>query len=204
VTFGRRPHPTARRRRRGFGLCIGSLLVGCSGTVTPAPAPPHPTTIYVCDYGYHSSLLLPVGDDGTFVEYLYGDWDWAVLNHTGALAAIHAGLFSPAATLGRRYVYAPLHAVPRPVTMPVTQVALVVDGDACQRLQRSLDARWRAHADTAVYTGPAGSFYLFVRDAEPYGLLHNCNRLTADCLDQLGCTTGGLPLLSHFTVETRR
>ena len=190
---------------RGFSLCIGSLLVGCSGTVTPALAPPHPTTIYVCDYGYHSSLLLPVGRDGTFVEYLYGDWEWAVLNHSGALAVIKAGLFSSGATLGRRYVYAPPPgSVPHPITTPATQVPVAVDGDACQRLQRSLDVRWRAHADSAVYMGRTGDFYLFVRNAEPYGLLHNCNRVTADWLDQLGCTTGGLPLLSHFTVETRR
>ena len=187
---------------RGFSLWCLSLLGGCSGTVVPPVAPRDPTTVYLCDYGYHSSLLLPVGRDGTFVEYLFGDWNWAVLNHTGVMAALEAGLFSPAATLGRRYVYRPApRRVPRPVTAPVTQVALSVDGAACQRLQAELDVRWRAHAGTAVYTGRVGDFYLFVRDDEPYGLLHNCNRVTADWLQQLGCRTGGLPLMSHFTVD---
>ncbi len=175
-------------------------LAGCSGTVTPPAAPPRPAVVYLCDYGYHSSLLLPVGTDGTWVEYLFGDWNWAALNHTGVGPAIEAGLFSPASTLGRRYVYRP-GRVPRPVTPPVSQVPLVVDGDAVQRLQRSLDRRWRTHADSATYTGEPGMFYLFVRDDQPYGLLHNCNRVTADWLDQLGCRTGGLPLLSHFEVR---
>ncbi len=101
----RRPYAEPRTYVRGFFVCLA--LDGCSGTVTPPPAPRHPAVVYLCDYGYHSSLLLPVGDDGTFVEYLFGDWNWAALDHTGVGPAVTAGLFSPAATLGRRYVYEP-------------------------------------------------------------------------------------------------
>ncbi len=90
------------------------------------------------------------------------------------------------------------------MTTPVRQVPLVVDGDAVRRLQRTLDRRWQGHAGTAVYTGPPGMFYVYVKDDQPYGLSHNCNRVTADWLDALGCRTSGLPMLSHFTVERPR
>ncbi len=186
---------------RGFFVFAAMLVVvGCSATVTPPVAPLHPVTVYLCDYGYHSSLLLPVGTDGTFVEYLYGDWAWAATNHTGVGPAIRAGLFSSGATLARRYVYEPVpNRVPQPMTPPVTQVPLVVDRKRCQRLEAFLDARWRAHADTAVYAGQFGGYYLYVRDGEPYGWIHNCNTETANWLEQLGCGVSGWPLLSHFT-----
>ena len=159
-------------------------------------------TVYVCDYGYHSSLLLPVGHDGTWVEYLYGDWRWAALNETGVGPAVRAGLFSPAATLGRRFVYEPGVTPPTPMTTPVRQQPITVDGERCGQLTAELDARWQRHAGTAVYGGAKGADYLFVRDdAERYSLVHNCNRETAEWLDRLGCRTSGLCLLSHFDVE---
>jgi hypothetical protein len=176
-------------------------LVGCSATVTPPVSPARPTSVYLCDYGYHSSLLLPVGSDGTFVEYLFGDWNWAALNHTGILDVVRAGLFSSQATLGRRYVYEPGLTAPRPMTLPVRQQSIVVSDDSCQRLQAKLDARWRAQAGVVVYTGAMGGFYLYVKDDEPYGWVRNCNRETSDWLEQLGCRTSGWPLLSHFTLS---
>ena len=157
--------------------------------------------MYLCDYGYHSSLLLPVGG-GVYVEYLFGDYRWAALNQTGAWPAVRSQLFCRQATLGRRYVTAagPPAAV-RPMSPPVAETTVIVDGDGCRRLQQALDRRWMKHADTAVYAGATGGYYLYVKDDEPYSLLHNCNRETAGWLDALGCRTGGLPILSHFTVD---
>jgi hypothetical protein len=191
---------------RGFFVCeatiIGGLivLVGCSGTVTPPVAPHHPTTAYVCDYGYHSSLLLPVDADCTFVEYLYGDWDWAALDHGGITGVIRAALFSNGATLGRRYTRATTrNAVPHPLTPPNTQTPIVVDADLCHKLGQTLDARFLAHSDTAVYIGRSGNYYVYVHDDESYGWIHNCNRQTSVWLDRLDCHTSGWPLMSHFT-----
>ena len=188
------------------GLFVGCVLIlgGCSGTVTPPANPPRPTAVYLCDYGYHSSLLLPVGTVGTYVEYLFGDWDWAALNDTGVWPAVRAAVFSPQATLGRRYVYEPGVSWPRPMTTPDTQARLWVDGDRCRALQLALDARWRAAAGTATDDGADGGYYVYVKDAERYTLAHNCNRVTADWLDALGCDTGGRPVLSHFQVRDRR
>ena len=173
-----------------------AVAAGCSATITPPVSPPRPTAVYLCDYGYHSSLLLPVGH-GAFVEYLYGDWDWAALNQTGVWPAVRAALFSSRAALGRRYVYVGDEPV-RPMTVPATFTRLVVDGAKADRLQRSLDARWSAHADTAVYTGAAGAYYVYVQDEQSYGLLHNCNRVTADWLEATGCRADGLAVTSHF------
>ena len=186
---------------RGFFRCTIAMLAGCSGTVTPPTAPARPTVVYLCDYGYHSSLLLPVGD-GRYVEYLFGDYEWAALNRTGVFEAIGAAFFSDGATLGRRYVRPAAGGPVRPLTVPVTQWPVTVDGDKCLALEGSLDARWQSHAGSAASPGQVGAFYDYVRDDEPYSLGHNCNRETADWLDALGCRTSGLRLLSHFTVES--
>ena len=52
--------------------------------------------------------------------------------------------------------------------------------------------------------GRPGDFYVYVKDDEPYGLLHNCNRETADWLNLLGCRTCGIALTSHFKVEAAK
>ena len=144
--------------------------------------------------------MLPVSD-GVWVEYLFGDWQWAALDRTGAASAVRSAVWSTQATLGRRYLYDPRPlAVPQPLSPVEVQTGITVDRDRCRRLQLELDRRWRTHARTAVDPGPVGNRYLFVPDDEPYGLLHNCNRETADWLDRLGCRTGGLPILSHFAV----
>ena len=184
------------------GLCVGLVCwcAGCSPTVTPPRSPPQPAVVYVCDYGYHSSLLLPVSR-GVWVEYLYGDYNWAALDRTGPVGFVEAFALSQGATLGRRYVYEPGVERPVPMTSPNTQTAVAVDRAACARLVAALDRRWQAHAGLTVYDGQAGGYYVYVRDDEPYGLSHNCNRVTADWLGQLGCAVRGPAMLSHFTVE---
>ena len=53
-----------------------------------------PVTVYVADYGVHSSLLLPTGD-GRFVEYAFGDWGYAAQNHCLPQDAVGAGVVVP-------------------------------------------------------------------------------------------------------------
>ena len=201
--------PTGRaRRRRGvvclvfFKICcaIPAVLAGCGATVVPPASPAEPTTVYLCDYGVHSSLLLPTGG-GRYVEYLYGDWNWAALDHTRWYDAIGAVFFSRQAALGRRFIFAPAGRIgPVPNPPPESEMSLVVDGIGCAAVVKQLDARWESHRLTATVPTPAGGYFSYVRDDQPYGWLHDCNHQTADCLRAIGCEVHGPAMLSGFRI----
>jgi len=177
-------------------LCC-ALMIGCSTAVTPPLNPRNPQVIYLCDCGIHSSLLLPVGN-GTYVEFLYGDWNWAALGHHGPQDALGALLFSQQSTLGRRFLKPPGgDAMPQPVDRPFAETRVIVNGDGCWEVVRKLMARWEQHRATATLIETDLSY---VKDDEPYSWTHDCNALTADCLRAMGCKVDGSPILSNFRV----
>jgi hypothetical protein len=174
-----------------------ALLAGCFTRVVPPLNPQRPTTVYLCDYGVHSSLLLPISR-GRYIEFLYGDWNWAALRHTSAMDAIGALCWSKQATLGRRFLeQLPGESAPRPLDGPISQTPLVVGEAGCSDVVRMLNMRWEEHRDTAMATGSELSY---VKDDEPYSWTHDCNTLTADCLIKMGCKVQGIPIWSNFKV----
>src|SRR5436190_12294843 len=93
----------ARMSSRASLILFLILAGGCSATIIPPASPLNPRTIYIADYGRHSSILLPK-PDGKFTEYAWGDWQWFALGDTSAPSAIRAVLFSDSSTLGQREV----------------------------------------------------------------------------------------------------
>src|SRR5436305_3789805 len=100
-----------RHRRTLFTVSLILLTIpllltggGCSAPhIRPPANPANPTVIYLCDYGVHSSILLPVGD-GRFVEYVYGDWAFAVENKADPLHTLAALFLSFDPAYGRRFL----------------------------------------------------------------------------------------------------
>src|SRR5437016_2299558 len=66
---------------------------GCMTMVTPPTHPQHPVQVFLTDQLIHSSVLLPT-DDGRYIEYAFGDWNYAALNHCWPHDAIGAMFFS--------------------------------------------------------------------------------------------------------------
>ena len=97
-----------------LGISFSSL--GCSGTIHPPRVRSGFESIYLTDYGRHSSLVLPT-DDGGFVEWAYGDWNWFALGRTKWYNALGAVFISPQATLARE-------PFPRPSSPEALQAAL--------------------------------------------------------------------------------
>jgi hypothetical protein len=192
------------RNTAKLALCAGLLAMGrCTTRVIPPVDPVEPTRIYLCNYGIHSSLLLPLGD-GRFVEYLYGDWKWAVLNQKGTLNGARAIFFSGQAALGRRYLTcAAGEKIPMPPEQPkITTV--IVNGPGIREVIRELDARFaRQNAYTFQQSMDDGG-YLYVKDSVHYSVLHDCNSNTAEGLRKMGCTTVGMPVWSDFSVDGGR
>lgn len=173
---------------------------GCGAAVYPQPNPIHPTAVYVADYGIHSSLLLPNGD-GRYVEYAFGDWNFAALNHCWPNDALGALLISFQSTLGRRFItLAPAEAEPHPVhPSPHSIQTLYASREQVMRVVRAMDARYRR--DTTVVMHNPDNDMDYVKDSEHYWVANNCNHLTARCLREMGCDVRGFVMLSQFSIE---
>lgn len=201
--------PRRTGRRNAFGrrilACVllsilgVSLTGGCAATVYPGAKPVQPTAVYLADYGIHSSVLLPTGD-GRYVEYAFGDWNFAALNHCWPQDAFGALLVSFQSTLGRRYIkLRPGEDAPHPVHPEPHRLQIVYASRAdVQRLVRELDERYRSDGTQSCHNPDNDMDY--VKDREHYWIANNCNHLTARCLRELGCDVHGLVMLSKFDV----
>lgn len=172
---------------------------GCGATVYPQPKPIQPTAVYVADYGIHSSLLLPNGD-GRYVEYAFGDWNFAALNHCWPQDALGALLISFQSALGRRFIdLAPGETAPQPLHPPPHSMQVVyASREDVMRVVGEMDARY--NRDTRITMHNPDNDMDYVKDSEHYWVANNCNHLTARCLREMGCDVRGFVMLSKFAV----
>ena len=168
--------------------------------IPPAPTEvSNPTTVYVTDYGRHSSIVLPVG--GRWVEYAFGDWDYLALSNYRWYLGATKLLFSEGACLGRRYIDGVGAGDEQALLKAVASERLIrieTDRRHVEELLCALDERFHRHIDTLVYNKHQIMF--FVKDDSHYWLMNNCNGVTKRWLEQLGCEVRGMALLSNFEV----
>lgn len=180
-------------------LLLALALTGCTTHVIPPPAPTNPVTVYLTDYGKHSSLLLPT-DDGGFDEYAFGDWAYFAEGKTGMAMALRALLGSPQSTLGRRHI-PPIPDLNHALGAK-RLTAIAVPDSRADDLHAKLEARFRA-SDQSPYSSTYSSLD-HIRDEEHYWAGNNCNHVTAAWLRQLGCEIKGPAIFSDFVVRPRR
>jgi hypothetical protein len=169
----------------------------CTTTLTPPSPVADPVTVYVTDYGRHSSLLMPKGDG--YTEYAFGEWGWFALGHTSMWRAPFILAIPGQSTLGRRDLGAIGNAEEATVRADgAAAQAMTVERQRVRDLITTLDSRFAAHTDTRI-VGPDAME--FVKDPLPYHAFHNCNNVTADWMRELGITIHGPALYSNFQVE---
>jgi hypothetical protein len=180
------------------------VLLTAPGCATHVIVPQHvrdPQTIYLTDYGRHSSLLLPAKNGG-WDEYAYGDWNyWALIRQPGWFHAMRATICSPQATLGFRHIpKTASDAELKKVLNCVRLMRLDISRERAEMLSENLAARyWRdAGSEQPIFSRYSDLYH--VKDPEQYWGLHNCNHETADWLEQLGCEVRGPSILSNFVV----
>jgi hypothetical protein len=183
-------------------LALIGPIIGCGGTIVPPASPTHPVTVYVADYGRHSTLIMPT-DDGGMVEYAFGDWDWLAGMNRKWYRAVVALFFSNGSAFGRRF----FDHIPSQQEFDFNieakkHVTFEVDRGKMVALRDLLDRQYRAAEGTAVFS-PDGN-YMYVRDPERYWLFHNCNHVTERWLRELGCDVKGACVTSKFKVAKPR
>jgi hypothetical protein len=178
-------------------LCL--LCPACSMTVVPPAKPKDPVTVHVVDYGRHASLVLPAGN-GKLAEFSWGDWQFFALAKTGVLEGLQAVIFSPGATLSRRYIDEPAEYELIASELEAGRViSFNVERRRAAELLGRLSARYQRRIDTEIYNAKYKTN--FVRDdTRRYCGLYNCTHETARWLKELGCRVRGYSILSEFVL----
>ena len=189
-------------KRMNVLVLLFALAGGCATKVVPPANPANPVTVYVTDFGRHSTILLPMGD-GHLMEYAYGDWDYFALNKYRWYIGATALVASDASGLGRRVVAHPgSDEALKKMLNPKRLLSVQVEHSKVMALLNELDQRYSANIETMVYNDYTKSY--FVKDVSHYWLFHTCNAMTAQWLEKLGCRVNGLAVVSNFQVDRPR
>jgi hypothetical protein len=158
------------------------LAAGCHTSVTAPDVEGERQPVFVANYGFHSSLLLP-GPRGIMTEWSWGDWDYFAKADTSLGGAARALLASRASTLGLRQ----FRCEGEPQLCRELGAKNVLRFEAStedvRRLLVELSGRFEASREGLIYNEKYDQF--FVPESKHYGLLYNCNHETADWLQQL-------------------
>lgn len=187
----------------GFGL-LGLAVawpLACATVVTPPPHPSDPVTVYLLDHGRTSSLMLPTAD-GALLRYVYGNWEWYALMHTGVRSAARAMLWPSQAALGRHRYPGP--ADPESVRLrfgPWSEhiFPIVVGRAKVDQLEKELDDLYQRNLATLHVNT---DYELeFVKHPQAYHLFHDSNRVIADWLGELGCKVSGPAIVANWKLK---
>ena len=172
---------------------------GCTTTIRPPTNPENPVSVFVIDYGRHSSLVLPRDDDQGLREYAYGDWNWYALARDGIFDVFPTLFLSTQGTLGRLdwHIEPKKESVDRYILCEEVLEIPVSRNDA-QALLAELDARYESHLDTQIESDLYHLF--FVHHDEPYHVFNSCNLVMVRWLKSLGCKIDGYPILADFRI----
>ena len=183
-------------------IVAAAALAGCTTTIIPPANPTDPVSVFVLDYGRHSSLLLPNTSAQAFTEYAYGDWNWFALDRSEWYDVFPTLFWPTRGALGRRT----LHVESNPETI-LRVVAgehvleVTVSARRARELSAALDSQFEQRSETLHYQ-PLYDLS-FVHGETAFHLFENCNHVLADWLRDLGCEIQGPAMAADFVVRER-
>jgi hypothetical protein len=198
---------------------VALWIAGCGAVITPPMHVEAPATIYVMDYGRHTTLLLPAVDEASadalsgeglgsggasecWIEYAYGEWRWFALDETDWIRVFPVMLWPTRGALGRVSWEMGPGEIQRERWIPEDGlISLDVEAAQVAKLLARLDERYESIVETHLY-GERHRLH-FVQDEASYHLFHNCNHETARWLRELGCEVEGLAILADFRLSER-
>ncbi len=193
------------RTARGCGWTAVAAAVawmgGCAMRITLPGELRQPAVVFIADYGYHASLLLP-REDGQIREFAYGQWDWFALNRDRWYNAVVLVLLPGRGTLGTRTMTGPAtrEALARQCRAE-RLLELRVECERVRALLERLEREYEAGRSTEVFN----SLYAmtFVHHPRTYWLHRNCNAVLAEWLEELGCRVEGTRVFAVFVLNGR-
>ncbi|MBX3359054.1 MAG: DUF2459 domain-containing protein [Phycisphaeraceae bacterium] len=171
---------------------------GCATTVVPPKNPHDPVSVYIVDYGKHSSLMVP-RDNDRVTEFAFSSWTWEALKWNTWLNVFPI-LTSPSqGTLCVKEWPGPLNemTIRMQTTADVVYNVRVSKQDV-DRLIAKLDEAYRKREDELIFHAPTG--WVYVKSDTSYWSAHTCNTEVAVWLEELGCTVKGQQVYADFQV----
>jgi hypothetical protein len=171
------------------------------------PVEPGPYSVYVADWGYHTSVILqqPPGwtigpanlPTAAYVEYAWGNRAYYMSMHPSAVAGL-AALLIP----GKSVTYVAGWATAADLLRAGARRILVrqVSGATLQALAADLEATLDRRVQFPAVPGYGGRFYGSVAR---YLWWYDCNRWTVDRLAPSGLATSGRGVLFSWQVAGR-
>ena len=172
-------------------------LAGCATTVVPPEPPAAPASVFVLDYGRHTSIAFFHPSQRDLTEYAYGDWNWFALDHSKWHDVFPTLLWPTPGALGRRTL--PVHGDAETIqnAIPCEQAfEIIVPAADVIRLTDQLESQFKAGIESQHFQ-PRYDL-TFVPDDRAFHILHNCNHVTAGWLRQLGCKLRGPVMFANF------
>lgn len=191
----------SRRRRFAVTLLISIALVsfvGCTSVVRPPTSVRDPQEVALVYDARHRGLILP-REDGTWVEYGFGEYAWYAELRDAWYRVFPTMLWPTGGTLGRRE----LGAGPPVASLPWAKLETIfVERALAMQLRQSLDERFAARSEALVHN--AVYRFDFVPDDDGYWCLFNCSDAVAGWLRQLDCRVSWVPIRFDLAVARPR
>jgi hypothetical protein len=184
-------------------MAVVSCLTGCTCSIITPHDPADPVSVFVLDYGRHSSLALPTSGEPILVEYAYGDWNWFALDKSQWHDALPTLFWPTRGALGRRSLS--VEPTPGSVLQFVRceeVLEIRVSGRSVSSLATELNRQFDNRIDTAHHQ-PLYDL-TFVHADRPFHLFHNCNHEVVDWLRKVGCRVRGPTFSADFVVRPAR
>lgn len=166
--------------------------------IAPPVAVVDPKTVFIADYGYHSSLLLP-RPEGGLVEYAFGEWAWFAEGQTQGHRAVGLAFVASDGTLGRREYPAPATTEQLRRWLPVEALhPVTVERERAAALRDRLDAEFETGRAVREHHNHAHRLWFVPAARNYHGTFYNCNTAVAEWLEELGCRVTGARAFSAF------
>ncbi len=178
-------------------VVAATALASCTTSIIPPADPPDPVSVFILDYGRHSSLLLPEAGAQTLVEYAYGDWNWFALDRSKWYHVAPTLFWPTRGALGQRRLH--VESDPEAILLVVgceQVVEVTVSAQKANDLSAELHSQFERHRET-LRDQPLYDLR-FVHSEMAFHLFHNCNHNLADWLRELGCEVRGPAMTADF------
>ncbi|MGF1676473.1 MAG: DUF2459 domain-containing protein [Rivularia sp. (in: cyanobacteria)] len=179
-------------------VCILFIWMLSPATIVPPADPTEALTIYLADYGWHSRLVLPIGN-GELIQYAYGDWNYFALNQQDLKNGATALFIPTQSTLGRRKFSNIVELQQIIKQQDYTLLSLAVAQTKVTQLLQLLDQRFSQNIETSI-KNPQTNLTL-VKDERKYTVLHNSNHEIVEWLKALDCQIYGFVMWANFQVK---
>jgi hypothetical protein len=184
--------------RLGVLAVASFFLTGCSATIYPPAHLEEPVAVYFAQYNVHSTVIMP--QDGKYVDFSFGDWNYAAMRHKWINDALGALTISWASTLEKHVLEIdPKTGEPIINDNPDMIIRMYADRATVERrvaeLQKRFDEDVARFGKGGMITYDDGKD-IYVKDEQHYSVLNNCNNMTAQTFRDLGFKVDG-PIIGN-------